>query len=103
MARNCNSKIQRLGCQGHHHLAVCDGRDARASDIFDSEVDGASNQPESTTSAPHVSSGMHVLLQTAQVVLSKKGLEVTKKLNIRTIFDNGAQRSYVSQRAVDAL
>ena len=103
LARNCNSKIQCLGCQGRHHLAVCDGRGARASDNSDSAVDGASNQPESATSAMHVSSGMHVFLQRAQVVLSKPGLEGTKKLNIRAIFETGAQRSYVSQRVVDAL
>ena len=103
LARNCNSKIQCLGCQRRHHLAVCDGRGARASDNSDSAVDGASNQPESATSAMHVSSGMHVFLQTAQVVLSKPGLEGTKKLNVRATFHTGAQRSYVSQRVVDAL
>ncbi|XP_044170405.1 uncharacterized protein LOC122954427 [Acropora millepora] len=103
LARNCNSKIQCLGCQGRHHLAVWDGRGARASDNSDSAVDGVSNQPESATSAMHVSSGMHVFLQTAQVVLSKPGLEGTKKLNVRATFHTGAQRSYVSQRVVDAL
>ena len=82
-------------------MAVCDGSGARASDNSDSAVDGASNHPESATSAMHLSSGMHVFLQTAQVVLS--GLEGTKKLNIRAIFDTGAQSSYVSQRVVDAL
>lgn len=51
----------------------------------------------------HVSSSMHVFLQTAQVVLSKPGLEGTQKLNIRAIFDTGAQRSYVSQIVVEAL
>lgn len=78
LVHNCDSNIQCLGCQGRHHLAVCDGRGARASD--NSAVDGASNQPESATSAMHLSSGMHVFLQTAQAVLSKPGLEGTKKL-----------------------
>ena len=71
--RNFSSNMQCLGCQGRHHLAVCDGRDARASDNSDYAVDGASNQPESATSALHVSSGMHVFLQTAQFVLLKPG------------------------------
>ena len=62
-----------------------------------------SNLPESASSAMHVSSGMHVFLQTAQNVLSKPGLEGTKKLNIWAIFDTEAQRSYASQRVVDAL
>ena len=62
LTRHCNSKIEFLGCQGRHHLAVCDGRGTRASDNSDSAVDGASNQPESTTSALQVGSGMHVFL-----------------------------------------
>ena len=103
LARNCDSNIQCLGCQGRHHLAVCDVRGVRGSDNSDSPVDGASSQPEAATSAMHVSSSMHLFLQTAQVVLSKPGLEGTQKLNIRAIFDTGAQRSYVSQRVVDAL
>ena len=100
---NCDSNIQCLGCQGCHHLAVCDGRVVCGSDNSDSAVDGASNKPESATSAVHVSSSMHLFLQKAQVVLSKPGLEGAQKLNIRAIFDTGVQRSYVSQRVVDAL
>ena len=78
-------------------MAVCDGKDARASGNSDSAVDDASNPSKSATSALHVSSRMHVFLQTAQVVLSKPELEGTKKLNIRAIFNTGAQRSYVSK------
>ena len=103
LACNCDSNIQCLGCQGRHHLAVCDGRGVYGSDNSNSAVDGASNQPESATSAMHVSSSMHVFLQTTQVVLSKPGLEGTQKLNFWAIFDTGAQRSYVFQRMVDAL
>ena len=44
LARKCNTKIQCLRCQARHHLAVCDGKDARASGNSDSAVDGASNQ-----------------------------------------------------------
>jgi len=94
LACNCDSNIQCLGCQGRHHLAVYDGRGIRGSDNSDSAVDHASNQPDS--SAMHVSSRRHVFLQTAQVRLSKPGLEGTQKLNIQAIFDTGAQRSYVS-------
>ena len=103
MQVTCDSNSQCSGCQGRHHLAVCDGRGVRGSDNSDSAVDGATNQPESATSAMHVSSSMHVFLQTAQVLLSKPGLEGTQKLNIRAIFDTGAQRLYVSQRVVDLL
>ena len=101
-ARKCNTKIQCLRCQARHHLAVCDGKDARASGNSDSAVDGASNQSKSATSALHVSSGLHVFLQTAQVVLSKPELEGTKKLNIRAIFETGHKR-HMFQRVVDAL
>ena len=46
---------------------------------------------------------MHVFLQTAQVMVSRLGAQGTQSLNIRAIFDTGAQRSYVSQRVVNAL
>lgn len=43
LVRNCNSKIPCLACQGHHHLAVCDGRGACASKNSDSAVDSTRN------------------------------------------------------------
>ncbi|XP_068670918.1 uncharacterized protein [Montipora foliosa] len=64
LARNCDSNLQCVGCQGRHHLAVCDGRGVGDGDNSDSAVDGASNHPESPTSSMHVSSSMHVFLQT---------------------------------------
>ena len=42
-------------------------------------------------------------LQTAQVMVSRPGAQGTQSLNIRAIFDTGAERSYVSQRVVNAL
>lgn len=101
LASNCDSNIQCFGCQGRHHLAVCDGGKSCVSG--NSAMEGACNLPETSTSAMHVSSGMHVFLQTAQVVVSRPGMESSHSLNIRAIFDTGAQRSYVSQRVVNAL
>ena len=51
----------------------------------------------------HVSSGMHVFLQTVQVVVSRPGMESSHSLKVRAIFDTGAQRSYVSQGVANAL
>ena len=101
LARNCDSKIQCFGCQGRHHLAVCDGGKSRVSGS--SAMEGTCNLPEMSTSAMHVSSRMHVFLQTAQVVVSRPGMESSHKLKVRAIFDTGAQWSYVSQGVVDAL
>ena len=101
MARNCDSKIQCFGCQGRHHLAVCDGGKSRVSG--NSAMEGACNLPEVSTPAMHVSSGMHVFLQTAQVVVSRPGMGSTHSLKVRAIFDTGAQRSYASQGVVDSL
>ena len=81
LARNCDSKIQCLGCGGRHHLAVCDAGRARHSDSPAVEV--ASTQSEGTTSAMHVSSSVHVFLQTAQVMVSRPGAQGTQSLNIR--------------------
>ena len=55
------------------------------------------------TPAMHVSSGMHVFLLTAQVVVARPGMGSTHSLKVRAIFDTGAQRLYVSQRVVDSL
>ena len=91
LAGNCDSKIQCLGCGGRHHLAVCDAGRARHNDGPAVEV--ASTQSEGATSAMHVSSSMYVFLHTAQVMVSRPGAQGTQSLNIRTIFDTGAQRS----------
>ena len=101
MARNCDSKIQCFGCQGRHHLAVCDGGKSRV--IGNSAMEAACNLPEMSTPAMHVSSGMQVFLQTAQVVVSMPGMGSAHSLKVRAIFDTGAQRSYVSQGVVDSL
>jgi len=95
MARKCDSKIQCFGCQGGHHLAVLDCGKSRV--IGNSAMEGACNLPEMSTPAMHVSSGMHVFLQTAQVVVSRPGMGSTYSLKVRGFFDTGAQRSYVSQ------
>ena len=101
MARNCDSKIQCFGCHGRHHLAVCNGVVGRGSGNTADE--STSNLPETTTPVMHVSSGTHVFLQTAQVVVSRPGEESTRRLNVRAIFDTGAQRSYIIQETVNAL
>ena len=82
-------------------LAVCDGGKSHVSD--NSAMEGACNLPETSTPAMHVSSGMHVFLQTAQVVVSRPGMGSTSSLKVCAIFDTGAQRSYVSQGVVDSL
>ena len=82
-------------------MAVCDAGRAWHSDS--SAVEAASTQSEGATSAMHVSSSMHVFLQTAQVMVSRPGAKATQSLNICAIFDTGAQRSYVSQRVVNVL
>ena len=101
MARNCDSKIQCFVCKGRHHVAVCDSGNSCVS--ANSALEGACNLPEMSTPVMHVSSGMHVFLQTAQVVVSRPGMESSHSLKVRAIFDTGAQRSYVSQGVVNAL
>ena len=65
-------------------------------------VEIASTQSEGGTSAMHESSSVHVFPQTAQVMVSQPGAQGTQSLNIRAIFDTGAQRSYISQGVVNA-
>ena len=91
MAQYCDSKIQCFVCKGRHHMAVCDSGNSCVS--ANSAMEDACNLPEMSTPVMHVSSGMHVLLQTAQVVVSRPGMESSHSLQVRAIFDTGAQRS----------
>lgn len=61
-------------------------------------MEGACNLPEMSTSAMHVSLRMHVFLQTAQVVVSRPGMESSHKLKVRAIFDTGAQFIHMFRR-----
>ena len=94
VARNCDPKIQCFKCSGRHHLAVCN-----------SSMADSSNIPSRATASPalHISSGMHVFSQTAQVNVSIPGKELSHSLTVRAIFDTGAQRSYINQKVVNAL
>ena len=94
LARNCDTKIQCFKCSGRHHLAVCN-----------SSMADSSNIPSRATASPalHISSGMHVFSQTAQVNVSIPGKELSHSLTVRAIFDTGAQRSYINQKVVNAL
>ena len=58
---------------------------------------------QTASPALHIGSGMHVFLQTAQVNVSIPGKELSHSLTVRAIFDTGAQRSYISQKVVNAL
>ena len=49
MARNCDLRIQRSGCHGRCHLAVCNGVVGRGSG--NSADESTSNVPETTTPA----------------------------------------------------
>ena len=82
LAHNCDSKIRCLGCGGRHHWAVCDAGRAWHNDSPAVEV--ASTQSEGATSAMHVSSSVHVFLQTAQVMVLRLGAQGTQSLN--TVF-----------------
>ena len=94
LARNCDTKIQCFKCSGRHHLAVCN-----------SSMADSSNIPSRATASPalHISSGMHVFSQTAQVNVSIPGKELSHSLTVRAIFDTGAQRSYINRKVVNAL
>ena len=94
LARNCDTKIQCFKCSGRHHLAVCN-----------SSMADSSNIPAGATASPalHIGSGMHVFLQTAQVNVSIPWKELSHILIVRSIFDTGAQRSYINQKVVNAL
>ena len=103
LARNCDSKNRCTGCGRRHHLADCEVGRAQHSESFVVEGTACNGLSEVATSAMHVGSSMHVFLQTAQAMVSRPGAEGTQSWKGLAIFDTGAQRSYVSQRVVNAL
>ena len=82
-------------------MAVCDSGNSCVS--ANSAMEWACNLPEMSTPVMNVSLAMHVFLQTAQVVVSRPGIESSHSLKVRAIFDTGAQRSYVPPGVVNAL
>ena len=101
-------------CKGNHRESEChvvtnidERRELlkKQGRCFDCSMGDSSNNSAGAAASPtlHIGSGMHVFLQTAQVNVSIPWKELSHILTVRSIFDTGAERSYINQKVVNAL
>ena len=122
MSRDCRSNSRCAKCSGKHHVSICTGGPSRPATRNQPSAAGVSqgnprtppceqstssqsNTPTNitpTTSMYCESHNTPVLLQTARAQIFKPSNPGETK-EIRLIFDNGSQRSYITNKLVDLL
>eukprot|EP00795_Rhopilema_esculentum_P016499 gene16499-7917_t len=85
---NSNSKLPK----GKHHSSICERK---------SNNSGAESMPPNVTAISKEKKSTHVLLQTAKATAVNPS--TGEKCSIRILFDNGSQRSYVTEDVVKKL
>ena len=89
VSRNCPKSKECFFCKGMHNSAICTNRNNR----------GKTNQNETTTN--YASNFSSILLPTADIILENP---LTKKeVRVKALFDQGSQRTYVTQRVKNVL
>eukprot|EP00795_Rhopilema_esculentum_P003568 gene3568-9568_t len=79
-------------CRGKHHSSICERK---------SNNSGAESMPPNVTAISKEKKSTHVLLQTAKATAVNPS--TGEKCSIRILFDNGSQRSYVTEDVVKKL
>ena len=129
MARECNSQIKCLKCNGKHHVAVCQDQnngfsrrphntsgDQRSTQQTTQEanVSTSSQNPEAQpfvstqwnmnqgTVGFYVNAHMQILLQTARAIVSRP-YQSQIPVSARISFDSGSQRTFIINTLKDKL
>ena len=128
MSRECRSTVKCSNCGGRHHTSICsvppaaNARIPRASNNQQEQpplsqqqgipinptgmtapMTGVTSITTPTTSALHcVATKVPVLLQTARAMVFKIS-DVERKTEARIMFDNGSQRSYITNTLAETL
>ena len=108
IASRCTSAGKCYKCSGRHHVTICDfGQEKLRPQSFPRAENNKppSNNPGKPPEATHsgyIGSQNAVLLRTARVKLSNPNSE-SDGIVVRLIFDDGSQRSYLSQTAREKL
>ena len=123
MSRECRSNMRCSHCEGRHHISICSGSsasDTRTPVTGDNQQERplgqrqgtATNLAETTTpttEATPTTSALHcvttrvpVLLQTARAMVFKIN-DVRMRTEVRIMFDNGSQRSYITKELAETL
>ena len=106
-ASNCRNKSKCSGCNGSHHVALCD----KDREVESKEEKSAcpENEPKlanvntsvqvtSPNSNMHVGTGSLVALQTARGILRGE-----REARVRVLFDTGSHRSFVTSKAANLV
>ena len=84
-------------CNGKHDTSICQSREEEESKKSESKE----AQTDVLTSM-FVNAATSVVMQTARANISSVGSSV-QSFNVRVLFDNGSQRTFVSKRLQNAL
>ena len=101
LSRTCRSSGRCGQCNGRHHSSIC----FKASK--EEKPDSTNSVPLDPSAVPFKSASLlandkgSILLQTAQALVYSP--DKTKRMNLNIIFDNGSQRSYITERARERL
>jgi hypothetical protein len=99
LARNCSSKVECSACTKSHYLIMCP----------DSEVSSASRKESTCTSdqGTSVNSNSNQITKMREVLMKTVHVHVKgtngKVLEVRLLFDEGSQRSYVKTSVAEKL
>ena len=91
-ARDCDSRRTCRYCHHRHHQSLCESRPTDTAGDTQEQVTPTQDTAVNTINT--VKSRQLVLLQTAQVEATNAGK--SKIENVRVLFDNGSQRSYIT-------
>lgn len=97
-AKDCDPKRKCRHCHKHHHQSICDV--VNKSD----NLNNSGSIPQESTSTNTTDSlrdKKAVLLRTTRAVASNK--DGSKSVNILVLFDNGSQRSYITESVKSKL
>ncbi|XP_028407174.1 uncharacterized protein LOC114529561 [Dendronephthya gigantea] len=109
MSRNCNSPRNCRHCNNKHHQSICERvhspgakSEERVKQDNDSNNGAAGLVNVTTTSTTHKCTNRRtVLLQTARAVAFNE--KTNQSTSVRVLFDNGSQRSYVTDNVRSRL
>ena len=96
IVRNCTSKYRCKKCKGKHNISICESKTPPAWNNG-SEAEGKTLKVTGNIMSTEKST---TFLQSAKAILMDKA---KKKRIVRVLFDNGSQKSFVTQAARNAL
>ena len=98
--RDCESRRNCRYCHHKHHQSLCESRTADKGDDHTGEQETPTQ--DMTVNTSNSVKGQHlVLLQTARAEATNEGNNKTE--NVRILFDNGSQRSYITDSLKEKL